>query len=77
MTWILIIYLKHLSYNNFHVDAFIDPIDGLYHFKNNEYDLLLLYIELRHIEVVLFQAIKKVDENVIICFMTIDMLFIE
>lgn len=40
--------------------------------------MVLLDIELRYIDgFALFQALKKVDENVIICFMTINMLFIE
>jgi DNA-binding response OmpR family regulator len=68
-----------LGYNDFHVDAFIDPIDALYHFKNNEYDLILLDLKGgRSIDsFTIFQALKKIDENVIICFMTTNMLCIE
>ena len=67
-----------LTYGTTFSQTFINPIDALYHFKNNEYDLILLDLKMSHIDgFAIFQALKKIDENVIICFMAADILSIE
>ena len=72
------LFKSFLSYNNFHVDAFIDPIDALYHFKQDEYDLILLALKMKRIDGFdIFRALKKIDENVTVCFMATDILSIE
>ena len=64
---------KILRYDNFHVDTFMDPIDALYHFKPDKYDLIFLALKMKRIDgFAIFQALKKIDENVTICFMTAD-----
>ena len=69
------IYLEH---DDFHVDAYTNPIDALYYFKKDEYNLILLDLKMPQINgIAMFQALKKTDKNVTICLMTADMSYLE
>ena len=69
------IYLEH---NGFQVDANTDPIDALYYFKKDEYDLVLLDLKMPQIDgIAMFQALKNKDEKATICLITADLSFVE
>ena len=64
--------------DDFHVDAFYRSYWCLFHFKQEEDDLILLALKMKRIDgFAIFQVLKKIDENVTICFMTADILSIE
>ena len=67
-----------LEHDDFHVDAYTSPIDALYYFKKDEYNLILLDLKMPQIDgIAMFQALKRTDENVTICLMTADMSYLE
>jgi DNA-binding response OmpR family regulator len=69
------IYLEH---DGFQADAYTNPIDALYYFKKDEYNLILLDLKMPQINgIAMFQALKRTDENVTICLMTADMSYLE
>jgi DNA-binding response OmpR family regulator len=69
------IYLEH---DNFQVDSYTDPVDALNYFKKDEYDLILLDLKMPQIDgITLYQALKKTDENLIICLITADMSYLQ
>lgn len=68
----------YLEYDGFQADAYTNPIDALYYFKKNEYDLILLDLKMPQIDgISMFQALKKKDENVAICLITADLSYLE
>ena len=69
------IYLEH---DGFQVDSYINPIDALYYFKKNEYDLILLDLKMPQIDgISMFQALKNRDDKAIICLMTADIPYLK
>jgi DNA-binding response OmpR family regulator len=69
------IYLEH---DDFQVDSYTDPVDALYYFKKDEYDLILLDLKMPKIDgITLYQALKKTDENITICLITADIPYLE
>jgi DNA-binding response OmpR family regulator len=62
----------------YQVDSYTNPIDALYYFKKNVYDLILLDLKMPQIDgVAMFHALKKTDENVTICLVTADLSYLE
>ena len=60
-----------LEYNGYKVDAFTDPIDALYSFRKDEYDLILLDLKMPKIDgMMLYHRLKRMDNNVLIYFIT-------
>ncbi len=39
-----------LEHDNYEVDAYTNPLDALYYFKNDEYDLILLDLKMPQID---------------------------
>ena len=69
------IYLEHYG---FQVDAYTNPIDALYYFKKGKYDLILLDLKMPQRDgITMFQALKKIDDEVIICLITADTSYME
>ena len=69
------IYLEH---DGFQADAYTNPIDALYYFKKDEYDLILLDLKMPQIDgISMFQALKNKDENVTICLITADLSYLD
>ena len=67
-----------LEHDNYEVDAYTNPLDALYYFKNDEYDLILLDLKMPQIDgISMFQAIKEKDEGVTICLITADLSYLE
>ena len=69
---------KVLRRNGFDADAYDDPILALENFKACSYDLLLLDIIMPEMDGFhLYQEIKKVDNNVKVCFLTASEMYYE
>ena len=67
-----------LEHDGFQVDSYTDPVDALYYFKKDEYDLILLDLKMPQIDgIAMFQALKNKDENVTICLITADISYLE
>ena len=60
-----------LKHNGFKVDAYNDPVLALSYFKPNSYDLLLIDINMPHMNgFELCEQLLKIDANPKICFMS-------
>jgi DNA-binding response OmpR family regulator len=69
------IYLEH---DNFQVDSYTDPVDALYYFKKDRYDLILLDLNMPQIDgIAMFHALKNRDNKTIICLTTADLSYLE
>src|SRR5215216_1857089 len=64
--------------NGFKVDSFIDPESALQYFKSGLYDLAILDIKMPKIDgLELCSKIRKIDNNVRVCFLTSSELYHE
>jgi DNA-binding response OmpR family regulator len=69
------IYLEH---HDFQVDSYTDPVDALYYFKKDEYDLILLDLKMPKIDgIAMFYALKNRDDKAIICLTTADISYLQ
>ena len=65
-----------LEYNDYIVNAYINPVEALNNFTKNSHDLLDLKMP-KMGGMTLYHKIKEIDNNVIICFTTADINYIE
>ena len=69
------IFLEDYGYK---VHSYTNPIDALYYFKKDEYDLILLDLKMPQLDgVAMFNALKNRDNKVIICMITADLSYLE
>jgi DNA-binding response OmpR family regulator len=67
-----------LEHDGFQVDSYTNPIDALYYFKKGRYDLVLLDLKMPQIDgLAIFQALKKIDEEVSVCLITANTSYLE
>ena len=67
-----------LEYDGYKVDAFTDPIDALYSFRKNVYDLVLLDLKMPKMNgMILYQKLKNIDPTLLFCFITANKEYIE
>jgi DNA-binding response OmpR family regulator len=67
-----------LEYDGYKVVAFTDPIDALYSFRKNIYDLVLLDLETSKMNgIILSHKLKNIDPTLLFCFITTNKKFIE
>jgi DNA-binding response OmpR family regulator len=67
-----------LEYDGYNVDAFTDPIDALYSFRRNVYDLVLLDLKMPRMNgMILYQKLKNIDPTLLFCFITANKEYIE
>ena len=68
----------YLERNGFKVDAYIDHLDALCHFKKERYDLILLDLKMPLLDgISMYKELKKIDKNITICLITADILYLE
>ena len=67
-----------LEYDGYKVNAFTDPIDALYSFRKNVYDLALLDLKMPKMNgIILSQKLKNIDPALLFCFITANKEYIE
>ena len=67
-----------LEYDGYKVDAFTDPIDALYSFRKNIYDLGLLDLKMPKMNgIILSQKLKNIDPTLLFRFITAHKEYIE
>ena len=67
-----------LEYDGYNVDAFTDPIDALYSFRKNAYDLVLLDLKMPKMNgMLLYKKLQNIDPNLLFCFITANKEYIE
>jgi DNA-binding response OmpR family regulator len=67
-----------LEYHGFKVNSFNDPQEALAKFKPGLYDLVILDIKMPKMDgFELYHEIKKIDNNVNVCFLTASELYYE
>jgi len=69
---------KGLSHHGFEVEAFVDSKSALQNFKAGVYDLLLLDVLMKGLDGFdLYNQMRKIDENILICFISASNMFYE
>src|SRR5688572_17862418 len=67
-----------LEYNGYIVNAYTNPLEAINKFRQNSHDLIILDLKMPTMDgMTLFHKIKEIDNNVIICFTTADINYIE
>ena len=67
-----------LEYNGYIIDAYTNPVEALNNFRKYSHDLIILDLKMPKIGgMTLYHKIKEIDNNVIICFTTADINYIE
>jgi DNA-binding response OmpR family regulator len=67
-----------LEYNGYIVNAYINPVEAFNNFRKNSHDLIILDLKMPMMDgMTLYRKIKKIDSNVIICFTTADINYIQ
>jgi DNA-binding response OmpR family regulator len=67
-----------LEYDGYNVDAFTDPIDALYSFRKNAYDLVLLDLKMPKMNgMLLYKKLQSIDPTLLFCFITANKEYIE
>ena len=67
-----------LEYNGYSVDAYINPVEAFNNFRKNSHDLIILDLKMPMMDgMTLYHKIKEIDSNVIICFTTADINYIQ
>src|ERR687896_2564154 len=72
------LYETFLKYDGYRVDAFTDPIDALYSFRKNVYDLVLLDLKMPKMNgMALYEKLQNIDPYLLFCFITANKDYIE
>ncbi len=67
-----------LEYNGYVVNAYNNPVEAFNNFRKNSHDLIVLDLKMPKMDgMTLYHKIKEIDNNVIICFTTADINYIE
>src|SRR5918911_57296 len=62
---------RGLQQQGFNVDAYTDPLEALSSFERHKYDIVLTDIRMPKMDgIKLYEHLRKVDEEVVICFFT-------
>ncbi len=67
-----------LEYNGYKVNTFTDPIDALYSFRKDAYDLVLLDLKMPKMNgMLLYEKLQNMDTDLLFCFITANREYIE
>jgi DNA-binding response OmpR family regulator len=55
-----------LECDGYNIDAFTDPIDALFSFRKDEYDLVLLDLKMPKMDGMMLYRLKRIDDKIII-----------
>ncbi|HEX2407030.1 MAG TPA: response regulator [Nitrososphaeraceae archaeon] len=72
------LFATFLEFNGYIVNAYINPVEAFINFRKNSHDLVVLDLKMPKMDgMTLYHKIKEIDNNVIICFTTADINYIE
>ncbi|HEX2408307.1 MAG TPA: response regulator [Nitrososphaeraceae archaeon] len=67
-----------LEYDGYKVNAYMDPLDALYAFRKNTFDLVLLDLKMPKMSgMLLYHKLRNLDPNLLFCFITADKEYIK
>jgi DNA-binding response OmpR family regulator len=67
-----------LEHNGYSIDAYINPVEAFNNFRKNSHDLIILDLKMPNMDgMTLYHKMKEIDSNIIICFTTADLTYIE
>ena len=67
-----------LEQDGYKVNAYTDPVDALYAFRKNTFDLILLDLKMPKMSgMLLYQKLRNIDPNLLFCFITADKEYIQ
>ena len=67
-----------LEDNGYIVNAYTKPVEAFNNFRKNSHDLIILDLKMPKMDgMTLYHKIKEIDSNVIICFTTADITYIQ
>ena len=67
-----------LEYNGYIIDAYTNPVEAFHNFTKDSHDLVILDLKMPKMGgMTLYHKIKETGNNVIICFTTADINYIE
>ncbi|MGZ5486051.1 MAG: response regulator [Nitrososphaeraceae archaeon] len=67
-----------LESNGYIVNAYTNPVEAINNFRKNSHDLIILDLKMPQMDgMTFYKKIKEIDNNVIICFTTADINYIE
>jgi DNA-binding response OmpR family regulator len=68
----------YLESNDYIVNAYTNPIEAFNNFRKNSHDLIVLDLKMPKMDgMTIYHKIKEIDNNVIICFTTADINYIQ
>ena len=68
----------YLESNGYIVNAYTNPIEAFNNFRKNSHDLIILDLKMPKMDgMTIYHKIKEIDNNVIICFTTADINYIQ
>jgi DNA-binding response OmpR family regulator len=67
-----------LEHDGYKVNAYTDPVDTLYAFRKNIFDLVLLDLKMPNMSgMLLYQKLRNIDPNLLFCFITANKEYIQ
>ena len=68
----------YLESNGYNVYAYTNPVEAINNFRKNSHDLIILDLKMPNMDgMTLYHKIKEIDNNVIVCFTTANINYIQ